>query len=111
VNSVQSWRGRLAGFVPRRDGLEALPFALPHELVVFRGAGTGRRIRRQASGPRWDKIAQSGRKVLVDGSAGAEVAGQKRDGEDDSKMAGGSLLPKTGGLAYPKVVGIIIPEL
>jgi hypothetical protein len=87
VNGVQSWRGRVAGFVLRRNGLEAPFFPLSHELVKFRGAGTRRRISRQASGPRWDKIAQSGRKVLVDGSAGAEVAGQKCDGEDHCKMA------------------------
>ena len=87
MNGVQSWRGPLAGFVRRRNGLEALPFALSHELIIFRGAGTGRGIHGQASGPSWDQIAQSGRQILVDGSAGAEVAGQKRDGEGDSKMA------------------------
>ena len=64
-----------------------LSLAFLHEPIIFRGAGTRRRIRRQASGPVWNKVAQSGRKMLVDGSAGAEVAGQKRDGEGDSKMA------------------------
>ena len=68
-------------------GFEPLAFPLSHELIIFRGAGTRRRIRRQASGPMGNEITQSGRKILVDGSAGAEVAGQKCDGEGDSKMA------------------------
>jgi hypothetical protein len=98
VNGVQSWRGPLAGLVARRNRLEALPFALSYELVIFRGAGTGRGIRGQAAGPRWDQIAQSGRQILVDGSAGAEVAGQKRDGEDDSKLAGANWHQRTAGI-------------
>src|SRR5882757_4321569 len=52
-----------------------------------------------AAGPRWDQIAQSGRKILVDGSAGTEVAGQKRDGEDDSKMARADWHLRTAGVA------------
>ena len=46
-----------------------------------------------------NEVAQSGRKILVDGSAGAEVAGQKRDGEGDSNMARVDWHLRTAGVA------------
>ena len=78
---------RLAGLLLRRRRLEALPFPLLHELVVFRGAGPRRRVRRQAAGPCRDGIANSGRELLVDGSASAQAARQECDGQDGGKLA------------------------
>src|SRR5258707_72193 len=70
-----------------RGGLKALLFPLFHELVVFRGARTGRRIRGQATGPLRDHVAQSGGEVAVDGSAATEPARHERDGNHDCNMA------------------------
>jgi hypothetical protein len=66
--------------------LETLAFPLPHELIVFVGAGAGRGIRRHATGPVRDSIAHAGREFLVDGPASAQPARQQRNGKDDDKM-------------------------
>src|SRR5882724_1184145 len=45
----------------RRCGLMALPLAFLHEPVISRGARTRRHIRRQASGPMRNGVAQAAR--------------------------------------------------
>jgi hypothetical protein len=67
---------------------QAFPFALSHELVIFGTAGTRRRIWRHAAGPRRDGIAQSGRKLLVDGSTAAQAAHQESAGKNNRNVAG-----------------------
>ena len=66
------------GVISCRSGLQPFPFALLHERVVFRGAGPGRDIGGQATGPLRDGIAHSGRESFVDGSASAQAAGRNR---------------------------------
>src|SRR6266403_3174058 len=86
VNGVQSRRWRLRGLLPRRCGLKALPLPLPHELIIFGGAGSGRRVGRKAPGPLRQSIGDSGRELLVDAAAAAQHACGERNGNDDSKM-------------------------
>src|SRR6266446_3526920 len=61
-----------------RRVLEAFCFPLFHELVVFRSAGPGRRIRRQAAQPPRYIVAHSRRQVSIDRSAGAQPTCQER---------------------------------
>src|SRR6267154_4971067 len=67
---------------------QALPFALLHELVVFRGTRTGRSIGRQATGPCRDGVAHAARELLIDRPASAQGAARKRERDDRGDMAG-----------------------
>jgi len=64
-----------------RRGLDALAFPLPHELFILAVPGRGGRIRGQTAGPLRDRVAHSGRELLVDGPAAGDAARDQR--EDD----------------------------
>src|SRR5438270_7996800 len=68
-------------------GLQPLLLPFSHELVVSRGAGTRRGVRRQTAEPVRDIIAHSRRKPLIDASARAQAACRQSNGKDSCKAA------------------------
>ena len=52
-----------AGLILRRRGFEAFPLPLPHEFLIFRAAGPGRNVWRQAAGHSRQAIAYAGSQV------------------------------------------------
>src|SRR4029453_930282 len=66
---------------------QALSLALPHVLIVFRGAGTRRRGRGYSADRRRDGVADTGRDFLVDRAAAAHAAAGEGNGEDRNDVA------------------------
>jgi len=72
LQSIYSSRrrdGTFVGIILGRGRLQPLSLPLSHEFFIFRGAGTRRRVRRQAAEPTREIIAHSIRELLVDGPA------------------------------------------
>ena len=87
MNGIQRGRRGFGFFFPFRRRHQALPLSLPHEFLVFCGAGSGRRVGRKAPRPLRESIGDSGREPLVDAAASAERARGKRNGNDSCEMA------------------------
>src|ERR1700742_2473909 len=75
-------RGGRIGF--RR---ETLALAFLHVLIVFRGTGPRRGVRRQAAEPLRDVVARPVGDLLIDCSASPQTAGEEREGRGDSQLA------------------------
>jgi hypothetical protein len=74
VNGIRRGRRGFGFFFPFRRRHQALPLPLPHEFFILGGAGSGRRVGRQAPGPVRESIGDPGREPLVDAAASAQRA-------------------------------------
>src|SRR4030081_1269026 len=81
-------RGRGLGFLaPFGCRQQALSLALPHVLVVLRGAGARWRVRGYAADRCRNGVADTGREFLVDRAATGQTAAREGNGDDRDNMA------------------------